>query len=262
MNWQGLTYVYRLTDTMSEDGRVYYVGKHTNKSSDLDLGIRYFSSSKIVRKLWGANPCRFKFKIIKICSPKAAFELESKYHRKVDACNNPKFYNKSNQSEAWDGVEPGELYVIDRKTCEWIKILKSDFDPALHGHTLAGDWISAFDTVEQKNARIRKDQFDGIRYVGVRKGCKQKRIECPICHEFFSDSNYNRHLKAHEMTMMLVTNGFDTVRVSSKEYFATYKDLGYNIAKHYAYINGKKYHTRAIGRILRGADVCKFKPKN
>lgn len=89
-------YVYRLT-YLGETSPKYYIGKHSGNIGD--LGTKYFTSSKIVRKIFKKDPKSFKTKIIRVfdtCTQALAFE--SKILRRVDACRNKLFFNQSNYS--------------------------------------------------------------------------------------------------------------------------------------------------------------------
>ena len=93
-------YVYRITNIIENK---HYYGKRSSKIvPSLDLGIIYFSSSKIVKsKIKEYGVYNFKFKVLKIfSSAKDAIEFESKIHIRMDVKNNELFYNLVNQSSS------------------------------------------------------------------------------------------------------------------------------------------------------------------
>jgi hypothetical protein len=97
-------YVYRITNIKD---KLYYYGTRTSSiEPKLDLGIKYFSSSKDKDFIQGQkdNPLNYKYKIIKIFNiRKEAIELEIKLHNKFDVGINESFYNRSKQTSAgWD----------------------------------------------------------------------------------------------------------------------------------------------------------------
>jgi len=89
-------YVYRITDTINN---IYYYG---SRVSDIepsnDLGIKYFSSSKIKNEIRN-NINRFRFKILKIFNNNGDKVLyESFIHYYFDVKNNDNFFNEVNQT--------------------------------------------------------------------------------------------------------------------------------------------------------------------
>lgn len=105
-------YVYRITNTIIQK---HYYGVHSsNIEPKLDIGFKYFSSSKdkefiLDQKL---NPQNYRYKVVrKLYSRTKAIELEILLHHKFDVGINPKFYNRSKQtSTSWDtsGISPSE----------------------------------------------------------------------------------------------------------------------------------------------------------
>jgi hypothetical protein len=91
-------YVYRITNVMENK---HYYGKRSSKIKPVvDLGKKYFSSSKnkdFIRdqKLF---PEKFKYKIILICkNSESAIKFEIKLHKKFDVGRNLNFYNRVRQ---------------------------------------------------------------------------------------------------------------------------------------------------------------------
>ena len=108
------SYVYRITDLNPSDDRKYYVGKHFNKSDNIELGVTYFTSSKIVSYLWKKYKNRFIYKIIKIFyDDLEAIKFESKYHKRLNVQNNKNFYNVQNQTNTAHYERSNKVYIKD-----------------------------------------------------------------------------------------------------------------------------------------------------
>ena len=89
-------YVYRLTISLPNDPRKYYVGKHSGELDDFETG-KYKTSSLLVKKILNEK-VEFKSKIVKIFdTSKEALEFECKYHKRLDVENHEKFFNIQNQ---------------------------------------------------------------------------------------------------------------------------------------------------------------------
>ena len=92
-------YVYRITNINLN--KHYYGKRKTNIDPKLDLGIKYFSSSRDKEFIEDqkSNSHSYKYKIIKKfdCVEKAT-SLEIYLHNKFDVGKNPNFYNKSKQT--------------------------------------------------------------------------------------------------------------------------------------------------------------------
>lgn len=92
-------YVYRITNL--KENKHYYGCRSSKIEPKLDLGIKYFSSSKNKEfiKDQKVNPQDYKYKIIKIFdSREEALELEIKLHAKFNVGVNESFYNKAKQT--------------------------------------------------------------------------------------------------------------------------------------------------------------------
>ncbi len=91
-----LHYVYRITDILYNK---YYYGSRS--SNEIDIGIKYFTSSRDedFKNRFINSPSNFKIKIIKIFDKILDKNiLESFLHKKFDVKNNERFINKSNQT--------------------------------------------------------------------------------------------------------------------------------------------------------------------
>ena len=97
-------YVYRITNI--QEKKHYYGVRSSKIEPKLDLGIKYFSSSKDKEfiKDQKENKSIFKYKIIKqFDSGEEAVNLEIKLHSKFNVGVNESFYNKSKQTSlGWD----------------------------------------------------------------------------------------------------------------------------------------------------------------
>lgn len=92
-------YVYRITNTVLHK---HYYGKRSSKiAPNLDLGKKYFSSSKDKQFIQDQkeNPEHYRYKIVKIFdNVQHALSLESKLHYKFDVGRNINFYNRAKQT--------------------------------------------------------------------------------------------------------------------------------------------------------------------
>ena len=100
-------YVYRLTDVKT--GK-YYVGSSYKKDSKCsDLGTSYFTSSKVVRKLWRSDPTRFQIEILYTGLPDDVLKFETETLRSLDARRDPMSYNCHNNETNVNSRKIGEL---------------------------------------------------------------------------------------------------------------------------------------------------------
>lgn len=92
-------YVYRITNKVT---KLHYYGKRSCACDPrLDLGVKYFSSSRDRAFISDQkiNTDNYKYKIIKkFNTSKEALEYEIKLHDKFNVGKNPKFYNKAKQT--------------------------------------------------------------------------------------------------------------------------------------------------------------------
>lgn len=87
-------YVYRITNIVKN--KHYYGKRSSNIEPKLDLGIKYFSSSRVKDFIEDQkiNPNNYKYKIIKVFNnSKHAHKFESKIHIRLKVDRNPNFYN-------------------------------------------------------------------------------------------------------------------------------------------------------------------------
>lgn len=92
-------YIYRITNLKLN--RHYYGARTSNVVPELDLGVKYFSSSKDKSFIEDqkSNPQDYKYKVIRTFKTrKEAIKLEIKLHDRFDVGINESFYNRSKQS--------------------------------------------------------------------------------------------------------------------------------------------------------------------
>lgn len=102
-----MAYVYKLIDL--ETGK-WYIGSRTKLSvSPEELGVKYFTSSKIVKPLYKINPDRFNKEILfESLDVDLVFEYEMKLLGKLNARDNPNAYNMSNGNPDFNPVKAGK----------------------------------------------------------------------------------------------------------------------------------------------------------
>lgn len=105
-----IPYCYTIQNKIN--GKIYYGVSYRKGCDPKDIGKTYFSSSKIVKEeieKYGIE--NFSFKIRKIFDNAEKAKLwEHKILNRVDARNNPKFYNQSNNADGF--------YTKDKLTIE------------------------------------------------------------------------------------------------------------------------------------------------
>jgi len=92
-------YVYRITSLI--ENKHYYGMRSSSIKPELDLGIKYFTSSTDLefKNDFKQNPYNYKLKIISTFENRNdAILLEIKLHKKFNVKINPSFYNKYNQT--------------------------------------------------------------------------------------------------------------------------------------------------------------------
>lgn len=106
-------YVYRISNSKLK--KHYYGVRSSKLAPHLDLGVKYFSSSKDKSFIQDQqlNPWFYKYKIIAIFETREdAVRFEIKLHNRFDVGKNPSFYNKAKQtSQGFDTT--GISYLTD-----------------------------------------------------------------------------------------------------------------------------------------------------
>lgn len=119
-------YVYRIT--WNSHRMHYYGSRSSDLPPNLDLGIRYFSSSSNQQfiDLQRSNPSDFSYKILFTTKTKEeAVSLETTLHRRVDVARRTDFINKANQTNSsftYSTGRPmhGEYQFVNKKTGELV----------------------------------------------------------------------------------------------------------------------------------------------
>ncbi len=108
-------YVYRITNITEN---IHYYGKRSSKvRPEEDLGVKYFSSSRLKEFINEQieNPTNYKYKIIRqFTSSSNALRFEAKLHKKFDVGKNEKFYNMVSASELTKFDPTTMISVIDK----------------------------------------------------------------------------------------------------------------------------------------------------
>lgn len=100
-------YVYELKD--KETGK-WYVGARTAKNcKPEDLGISYFTSSRVVSVLFKENPERFSKKILVVGDEEYVIKVESSVLKFRDARNDENSYNMHNSDGIFNPRKTGKI---------------------------------------------------------------------------------------------------------------------------------------------------------
>lgn len=87
-------YVYRLID--KNNGKLYIGVRYAKNCSPSDLGVSYFTSSKIVQPMFKANPARFEKQIIVCSDVNYVIKVEKTLLDIYNAVLSDKYYNRTN----------------------------------------------------------------------------------------------------------------------------------------------------------------------
>ena len=204
-------YVYRITN--KENNRHYYGVRSSKIEPKLDLGIKYFSSSrdKEFMNEQKSNRDNFKYKVIKIFETREeAINLEIKLHKKFDVSKNSNFYNRSKQTSV--GFDTSGT-TLSNEHIEKIKNYKPTEEQKLkHRQSMLGRKHSEETKLKMSQSAIGKKKTDEAKK-NMRKpkseehkkklkevksgennpmfGRKQKRLLCPHCNREISVNTIN-----------------------------------------------------------------------
>ena len=156
-------YVYRLTISLPNDPRKYYVGKHSGELDDFETG-KYKTSSLLVKKILNEK-VEFKSKIVKIFdTSKEALEFECKYHKRLDVENHEKFFNMQNQEspEKYKHADTTGLSVVKDIILDKIVVIpKEEFEANRDRYEgVAKNKKRVFDKLENKRKIISQEEFE------------------------------------------------------------------------------------------------------
>lgn len=228
-------YVYRITNIHKH--KFYYGSRVSLISPNLDLGIKYFSSSsdKIFINEQKETPQNYNYKIVKVFDNNADKMLfESYLHMKFDVKNNSFFYNRTNQMmNGFDST--GRVSCIDESGNSQY-VLKEEFDrrPDLH-NSQKGKVFSSQKRIEMSN-RMKKvwlsrtDEYR--RYIG--KKASANRAPRTTEHKL----NLKKALQSSEVKEKISRLNSGINNGNAKIYYI-YDNLG--ILKHTIYGGFSKY---------------------
>ena len=184
-------YVYRITN--KENNKHYYGVRSSKIEPKLDLGIKYFSSSrdKEFMNEQKINKDKFKYKVIKMFETREeAINLEIKLHNKFDVSKNSNFYNKSKQlisSFDTSGVVPWNK----NKICENLRKPKSESMRKKLSQALTGKKHS------EERVKINSESKKGFKHIN--NGEKGIMVKVEVLDEYLSnDWNLGRILFSEE----------------------------------------------------------------
>lgn len=104
-------YVYRLTDLNAQGELKHYIGKRS--SSFVDIGIKYFTSSKVLKKYFRDNVKHFKIKIVRqFDTASDALYFEKRYLTRVNASKSIYFFNRCNSGSKGGYDNSGLVHTI------------------------------------------------------------------------------------------------------------------------------------------------------
>jgi hypothetical protein len=117
-----IPYVYEITELSTG---MRYIGTRTGKGCyPEEFGVKYFTSSKIVKPKLIENPDGWTLEILGTGTSKEMIALETKLLKEVDAANHPGYYNQHNGDGKFDAtgkkrspksIEKGRLKLLGRK---------------------------------------------------------------------------------------------------------------------------------------------------
>jgi hypothetical protein len=110
-------YVYRITNL--KENKHYYGVRSSNITPNLDLGVKYRSSSqdKNFMNEQKEAPWQFKYKVIKIFNTrKEAMKYETKLHSKFEVARSEIFYNKVKATDTGFSYGPKIGHIVTKET--------------------------------------------------------------------------------------------------------------------------------------------------
>ena len=220
-------YIYRVTNL--ETGLHYY-GSRT--SNELDIGIKYFTSSNIIRKDFKKHPENYKYKIIRIFDNTKDKEIyESYLHQYFNVKTNDKFYNRANQTPfGFDTTglpcpRKGKVNVINTKTNEIIFITCEEYhnNKNKYTHVCEGK-VNVIDnrTGEPKQITTEEYHNNKNKYTYVNKGKvtavdKRTGETKTVTKEDFDKYDYYISINKNKLIAIDNRNG-KRVQITKEEY--------------------------------------------
>lgn len=203
-------YVYRITKKNTIEEKVHYIGKHSGLLDDLHT-MKYTTSSKHISPIFTSED--WKIKIVKIFkTAKEAVCFESKYHYRVDAARNPKFYNESNQTPNGKFDRTDLLTVHDKIDDKRRTITRKEYHESRDRFdSICCDKVLAKDVTSGEVITVTKEEFhSNNNLVGINKGLmhvKEKSTGNKVtitCDEYAT----NKELYIHTFSKIVV---YDTI---------------------------------------------------
>lgn len=159
-----------------------------------------------------------------------------------------------NSNGQYMGVNKNVVHVTVKATGERITISKEEYqrNKDLYSFSLKG--VSVYDTLLKVKTVIDKKDFDGVRYVGIKKFTGEGHKECPCCKRSISLSNFDRHLERHRKSKIYITknDNSNTYRTTEylyyMKYINDYHEVEKNIHGGVAYLNGEPKNIRYVSR--------------
>jgi hypothetical protein len=198
-------YVYRITNKVEQ--KYYYGVRGCNVEPKMDLGIKYFSSSrdKEFKDDQKNHPENYKYKIVRICSTSdEADALEIKLHEKFNVGINESFYNRAKRTSMGFTFSGGKQTPEARKKISEAKQNMSDetrqkMSEAMKGENNPnfGKEFSPETRQKLSEANKGKNHSDEHRQKiseamkGVPLG-PQEQVQCPHCGKIGGISNMKR----------------------------------------------------------------------
>ena len=168
------------------------------------------------------------------------------------------------------GVNKGVIHVIEKDTDKRITISCEEYhkNKEKYKHSLQN--ISVYDTVLLKKTTIPRNEFDGIRYIGIKAFTKESKKECPVCKRDISASNYLRHIETHNNNYLWITdnNNTNTYKCLEVDYLTNekMKNDWYVVEgethKRIGYINSEAKNMKYVGRVngtIPEEIMCKYR---
>jgi len=223
-----LPYVYKLTDKVTVK---WYIGSRTAKGCEpLELGVRYFSSSKLVGPLYTAEPGRFISEIlVRSEDPEYVIRVEADILKFRNAKNDPESYNmrdsdgKFNPSKAAYLTVAMKVGVHNRTKEELItharmgglkggKVTKARkvgiFNRSMEEMKATGRHVGLTQSLEIKIANGKKSgEYCKVNKLGIHSQTHEEHVaqgkrvssmkrKCDICGLVSSPSNIFQHQRA------------------------------------------------------------------
>ena len=110
-------YVYRLTD--KENGKIYIGVRFAKNCNPNDLGVSYFTSSKIVQPIFQSNPDRFEKQIIVCSDMDYVIKVEKTLIDIYNAVFSDNYYNRTNNKAIHpDDIRAGAIKEHNKRSPE------------------------------------------------------------------------------------------------------------------------------------------------